>query len=82
VVVEAEGQMGFPMVIRRESVDTVFHMIGRGEHSLGRLAEVLGARRLRVKGQDLNQLLNVNTPQGAEEFRREVSSRKPRTDGR
>ena len=68
--VEHDGMVGFPLIIPVTALETVEREIQMGRISLRSLARRLKAKRLRVKGAEARQLLNVNTPEDWEEARR------------
>lgn len=53
---------GFPIILRRSSLDMVQQQIKKSDFSLQSLAKVLEATTLRLKARLYRQLLNVNTP--------------------
>jgi molybdopterin-guanine dinucleotide biosynthesis protein A len=59
--VRSRGRVGFPFVLPRKSLETVFHQIENSDLSLQSLAAALQAIVLKLKQPWSRQLLNVNT---------------------
>jgi molybdenum cofactor guanylyltransferase len=70
IFLEHRCNAGFPLMLSVADADIVEREIRAGRFSLQNLARRLKARRLRVRGREGRQLLNVNTPADWEEARR------------
>jgi len=60
--VRTRGRVGFPLVLARESVESVRQQIEKREFSLQSLAKALTATILPLKGPWSRLLFNINTP--------------------
>ena len=63
VMVETDGRVGFPLLLRRAAAWPVMELLVTGnQHSLQGLARALSTRRLQPSRRELPKLLNVNSP--------------------
>ena len=79
VFTENDGWLGFPFAIRANeaTAERVRRHLEPGQRSLQRLARDLTAIRVPVPTHEKNQLLNVNTPEALEVFRKSLARSRP-----
>jgi len=70
VFTEQNGFVGFPFVLRQESLAVVERQRAKGEFSLQALAKMLKAERVAVPKREAWRFMNVNTPEALAEARR------------
>ncbi len=62
VFASVNGTVGFPFVLAPDALPKVEAQLAAGRRSLQKLAVCLRARRVRVRGAEVGQLQNLNTP--------------------